>query len=275
MSKKAKGNPIYPEEKPKKVREKFNWKPYVIVLAVIAVILGGVAAKVYLFDGYFVLKDQVELEYDRTSGSYLDAEKGITYRPISPCFEPASIVQEPVYSRIGGISLFRPGSWDEIGHLYALCYPVGDRADKKYERADPTVWLAADEAHGSTVYCNSDYNPPEPQNFEVDTVYLCDADGKIATQELDSLASVRLIREFFDESSENLYSSSEFMSGELIKTVRVTSTRYYWLHLVLYLYADGENYYLFLPEQRRYVQTDSEVFDVYFATPDDLQGAAS
>ncbi len=272
MSKKTQENPIYPEKKPKKVREKFNWKPYLIIFTVIAVIFGALAVKVYLLDGYLILKKQVELVKNDRSG-YFDEKNGITYLPIPAYYEAASTVKEPVYARIGGVNLFTPGSWDDIGHLYALCYTIGDRTDKKYQQADPTVWLTADEDHGSTVYCNSKFTPPEPKDFEFDTVFLCDADGKIATQKLDTVASSKIMNAFFDENSVNLFDSDSFMNGELLKTVRVTSNRYYWLHLVLYLYADGENYYLYLPEQRRYVQTDSEIFDIYFATAEDLQGA--
>lgn len=272
MSKSKGENPIYPGKTEKKVREKFNWKPYVIIFAVIALLLGSVAFNIYLVNGYFkdysTLSNQVEFEYVRGAG-YHDVKNDVIYRPAPSYYEPASIVQEPVYGRVGGVNLFTPGKWDDITHLYAVCYPVGDLSDKKYERADPTVWLATDSYHGSTVYCNENYNLPEPKDFQFGTLYLCDADGKIATHELDDIASSELMEKFFDENSENLF-DTVFPLAHSIKSVRVTSTRYSWLHLVLYLYTYGGEYYFYLPEMARFVQTDREVFEIYFATPDDL-----
>ena len=274
MRKKQRENPIYPEKKAKKAREKFNWKPYIIILTVIALIFGSLLAKYYLFDGFFVLQNQVKFEYIRGTG-YKNTETGEIFRSAPTYYEPASIVQEPIYGRIGGVNLFTPWKWDEIVHLYELCYPIGEGDQKSYAKSDPSIWLATDEEHGSVVYYNESFNFPEPQDFAFETMYLCDADGRIATHELDSMATASLMNAFFDENSENLFSTSPIVFEETpIKSVRVTSSVYKWLHMVLYLYQYEDAFYLYIPELRRFVQTDSEIFGIYFTTSDDLMGSS-
>lgn len=259
---KPKENAIYPEKKEKKVREKFNWKPYIIIAAVIAVIFGGIFVKVYLFDGFASVVKQVKFEPAADAG-YYDAKNKITYRPAPPYYEPASIVMEPTYGRIGSVSLFKPGEWETIPHLYAVCYPIGEIGDKKYEKVDPTGWLATDENHGFTVYYNEKYTPPDPKDLKYDIVYICTPGGDIAVHQLDEAHSYKMMTEFFNEESENLF-STVFPQADYLYQVRVTSTNYSWLHLVLYLYTYEEEFYLYLPEMGRFVKVDSEISKVNF-----------
>ncbi len=259
---KSKKNSIYPEKKAKKVREKFNWKPYVVIAAVIVVIFGGIFAKVYLLDGFFAVVKQVKFEPVSGAG-YYDAKNQITYLPAPSYYEPASIVMEPTYGRIGSVSLFKPGQWENVAHLYALCYPIGDLSDKNYEKVNPDGWLATDENHGFTVYYNEKYTPPKPWDLKYDTAYICTAGGNIEVQELHEDHTYELMNEFFDEKSENLFDTVYPVSNYLYQ-VRVTSTNYSWLHLVLNLYTYEGEFYLYLPEMARFVKVNSEISALYF-----------
>ncbi|MGM9681581.1 MAG: hypothetical protein ACI3XR_08765 [Eubacteriales bacterium] len=274
MKKSKVKNPIYPadDEQKKKPREKFNWKPYLIILAVIAVIFAGVFIKVTFIDGYLKLAGQVPLE--RIDGGYYDNENNRTYVAAPTYYQAASIVSDPPYARIGEFSLFGIGSWDKLDHLYRVGYTVNPgTADATTILMLSEAWLSTDADHGSILFYNADLiTLPGPADFGFETVYLCDADGNIATQRIDDAASVRIMTEFFSDSSENLYVKMDTLNAKYIKQVRVTSSTYPWMHMVLSLYQSSDAYYLWMPELQRFVQTDSTVFDVYFKTAEDLTG---
>ncbi|MGM9637765.1 MAG: hypothetical protein ACI3YK_07270 [Eubacteriales bacterium] len=265
--------PIYPSDEEKKKRpprEKFNWKPYLIILAVIAVIAGGVFIKVTFVDGYLKLAKQVPFE--RVDGGYYDAGNDRTYVAAPTYYQASTIVSDPAYARIGDFSLFGIGSWDELDHLYRVGYTVNPgttSASTILMRSE--AWLSTDADHGSILFYNAElFELPQPRDFEFETVYLCDADGNIATQQIDDAASVRIMTDFFSEDSENLYVMMDTLNAKYIKQVRVTSSKYPWMQMVLSLYQSSDAYYLWMPELERFVQTDSTVFDVYFKTAEDL-----
>lgn len=266
-------NSIYPsdsDEEKRSPREKFNWKPYLIILAVIAVIVGGIFIKVTLVDGYLKIAKQVPFE--RVDGGYYDTENDRTYMAAPTYYQASSIVSDPAYARIGDFSLFGVGSWDELDHLYRVGYTVNPGAgSSSFILMRSEAWLSTDADHGSILFYNSDlFELPQPQDFGFETVYLCDADGSIATQQIDDAASVRIMNDFFSEDSENLYVKMDTLNAKYIKQVRVTSSTYPWMQMVLSLYQSSDAYYLWMPELERFVQTDSTVFDVYFKTAEDL-----
>lgn len=259
-----KTEPIYPAKTAVKKREKFNWKPYVIIFAVIAVILGSIALKTLLIDPYSELSPQ--LPFEKTENGYYDRKNDRSYLPAPTYYQAASILEDPPYARIGDFSLWNIGDWDKLGHLYRVGFTVNpgtDRAQTTLSKSE--AWLASDADHGLQIY----YNPalvtlPEPENLDFETVYLCD--GAMASQMLGSETSARIMNDFFDESAENLFDRMESIDVKVTKTVRVTSGRYPWIHLVLTFFCGEDGYYLYLPERLRLVKTDPEVFDPFFKT---------
>lgn len=273
MKKTKEQNPIYPADDDKKKRpprEKFNWKPYLIILAVIALIAGGIFVKTTFVDGYLKLAKQVPLE--RVDGGYYDADNDRTYVAAPTYYQASSIVSDPPYARIGDFSLFGMGDWDKLDHLYRVGYTANPgTANATTILTKSEAWLSTDADHGSILFYNADlFQIPKPQDFGFETIYLCDANGNVATQQIDDAASLRLMTQFFSENSENLYAVMETLNAKFIKQVRVTSSKYPWMQMVLSLYQSSDAYYLWMPELERFVQTDSTVFDVYFKTADDL-----
>jgi hypothetical protein len=257
--KKGDQDQIYPAKEKKKVKEKWNLVPWIIIGAALLVIFGGIWLAPKISDGISYLKLQKLVS---TDSGYYDEKKGVTYTYVPSYYEATLIVSDPAYGRVDDLSLYRVGyrDDDDVVHL-----------------VKSTSWLATDADHGSILVCNEEEATiPKPQDFDFETVYICNTGSTVFTeQELDNGTSADIMNAFFDESSENLYGSLMMEQASLLKSIRVTSSSYPWLQMVLYLYADmdsdGNNlYYLYLPTLNRFVQTDTEVFDLYFAATSEI-----
>ena len=233
--------------KEKKKREKFNFVPWLIVLGVIVVIVGGIAA--FYYGGRYIDENVKTVKLEYRNGKYYDKKNDVTYSA-APMYYTYAVKSEKRYAR---------------SDRYDLYY-IGHKDGDTYVLEAPTSWLTTDYEHGAAVY----YNPqkvslPDPAKLMWDTMYLCNPDGLLyATSELDSKQTGRLLSAYYNaDNSENLYESL-YGSGQikLLKELRVTSGDYPFLHLVLYLFTDNEgSYYIGSAYEARLVKTDSAVFD--------------
>ncbi|MBO4355484.1 MAG: hypothetical protein J5850_01355 [Clostridia bacterium] len=232
--------------------------PWIIILGVIILIVGGICLKVYLFDGYL---SRQKLVY--SDGKYYDPKNDITYVSAPYYYEPVSIASDSVdpdnmipYSRGNGDPLFRVAYRDE---------------DYKAFLVKSSLWLSTDSDHGHTLYYNEkDAVCPSPDEFDAEYIYLVSLSAaELPTQKIDLAASKRIIKEFFRKTeADNLYDSAEFENTTCIKGMKVTSSTYKWLYLNLYLYQGNGKYYIFFPAEKMFCETDKDVFDVYFAVVD-------
>ena len=236
--------------KKKKKREKFNFVPWLIALGVIAVIVGGVAAVYY--GGKYIDENVriVKLEYK--SGKYYDKKNNVTYSA-APMYYTYAVKSEERYAKSGKYDL----------------YYVGHKDGDAYVLESPASWLTTDIDHGAVIYYNAEkVSLPEPSEFKWNIMYLCNPDGLLyATNELDAPQTSRLLSAYYGASdSENLYGSL-YGTGQikLLKELRVTSSAYPFLHLVLYLFTDNEGgYYIGSAYEERLIKADNAVFDPFF-----------
>lgn len=227
--------------------------PWIIVAGCILLILGGICLKVFLFDGFL---SKTKLVY--SDGKYYDGKNGITYVAAPHYYEPVLIAHKfelSSFSRGNGSDLFRVGYRD---------------SENKVKLVKSSLWLATDKDHGLIVYYNEkDAVCPEPEDFEPEYIYLTTLSStELPTQKLDLATTGRLMREFFaKDESENLYDSVEFEESTCIKGMKITSKKYPWLYLNMYLYHNDGKFYVFFPAQKKFCETDATVFEIYFAIP--------
>jgi len=232
-----------------KRREKFNFKPWLIVLIGIA-LLFLIIFIVYAYDSYISPELKVvELEYG-DEGNYTDKKRGITYVAAPRCY---------TYIMKSGERYAK----SEKNDLYYIGYKDGDRNIM----ANPENWLATDIDHGALIYYNPDkVNLPGGRDFLWDRCWLCNTDGLVfATTEFDEKTTDALLSAYYGaDESENEY-ELHYGSYDLLKEIRVTSYYYKYVYLCLYLFGDGEgNYYIGSAVDRRLVKTDSSVFEPIF-----------
>jgi len=244
-------------EKAKSKRDrggKLSIKPWLIVLAVTVGIVALIAA--YHFGRIWIDDLKAEsnvLTFEYSGGKYYDAVNGITYTAAPRSYAYAAKSEER-YAK------------SERGDLYYVCYKDSDGG---YHAASPTSWLTTDVEHGAILYYNADkVAVPEPSEFKWNDISLCNPDGKLyATHKLDASVTYALMTAYYGAAEEDNLYSELYGTGqlELLKEIRVTSTEYKYMHMVLYLFGDGEGrYYIGSAYESRLTETDSEVFAPIF-----------
>jgi len=236
----------------KKPREKWDLRPWIAVAGAIALVLlivTGIYFGKKAYDGIKAEAQVVKLRY--SEGCYIDDANGITYRQAPGCYTYAAISKER-YAKSERLDLY---------------YATYKDADGKYH-VDPKNWLTTDYEHGGVIYCSDSITLPETKDFKWKVMYLCNPDGKLyATQEFGAADTDRLLSAYYAaEGEDNVYDGLYGMSRlDLLKEIRVISSEYRYIHLVLYLFKDGEGkYYIGSAFDKRLVETDSETFDVIF-----------
>ena len=236
--------------KEKKKREKFNFVPWLIVLGVIAVFVGGVAAVYY--GGKYIDDNVKVVKLEYKNGKYYDKKNDLTYSA-APMYYTYAVKSEERYAR---------------SNRYDLYY-IGHKDGDTYVLEAPDSWLTTDADHGAVIYYNADkVSLPEPSEFKWNVMYFCNPDGLLyATGELDAPQTGKLLSAYYGAGeSENLYDSL-YGTGQikLLKELRVTSSAYPSLHLVLYLFTDNDGgYYIGSAYESRLIKADSAVFAPIF-----------
>lgn len=249
-----------------KKRKPIPWKsllPWFIIAGVIVGVLGGAA--IYTLLTQDSTPKAYTFDYNGKDGTYYDAEHDITYVPIPFCFEAVLNESGNPYATSDFQSLYRIGYRDEAD---------GDQIHLK----KATSWLAAAKSVGGQVY----YNPeevrfPEFSEFDWDVIYFTNPDSsQYSTYTLDTETSDRLMREFLDESAENLFETHYNTSLDSKLVLKVRSSTYQWLYLNLVLLADEEgNYYLcqegvLMSDEPRLVAIDGVYFEDYLKTLEEI-----
>ncbi len=240
------------QTKQTKRREKFNFKPWLITVGVIALIFGVFSLI------YFIQNHRTVLKFTYENGEYYDKKNDITYVPAPMCYS----------------FCLKSGEEYAVSDRLTFYYVGYKDADDKVHMCDPTAWLTTSFEEGAVIY----YNPekvslPETKDFGWEEIYLCNTGGTLfATQELDPMVTARLLNAYFEApEEENLFESRFDM--EYLKEVRVTSYRYPWLHMIMRLYTDGMgSYYLASFYDSKMVKTDSEVFIPFFEDQEKQNG---
>lgn len=232
--------------KPRK-KEKWNFKPWLIIAAVILVII-GIAAILTYCDGDG--KHIGDFRYE--NGKYIDQENNITYVE-APYYYQAKLTtsSDYPYAESDRSTLYRVGYRDE---------------DEKVHLVSGSLWLSTLIEDGGSLYYNPDkVDLPEISEFEGDSIYICEPDGTLfSTTRLEGTTVTELIDGFLTAESESYTMLT--LGCELVSNLKVSSSKYNWMYLNLWLYTDAEgNYYLCETTTQRVVKTDAKVFEPIFA----------
>lgn len=235
---------------PRSKKEKWNFKPWLIIGGVILVIV-AIVAVITVITG---LDDKDVLEFTYENGEFVDEKNDITYVE-APFYYQSKLMtsKDYPYAASENITLYRVGYRDEKDKVHLV---------------SGQDWLSTSMDIGAMLY----YNPnkvelPALDQFEGDEIYICEPDGStlFTTTKLDEYTTTRLLDDFFatDDSDFN----ELYIGCELVANLKVSSSKYPWLYLNLWLYTDAEgNYYLCENITRKFLKTDEDVFAPILAT---------
>lgn len=228
-------------------KEKWNFKPWLIIAAII-LLLAGITAIITYCDG----DNKQLLDFSYENGKYIDQKNGITYVE-APFYYQAKLTTSADY----------PYAESDRSTLYRVGYR--DK-DDKIHLVGGNLWLSTLIEDGAQLYYNADkIDIPEIGEFEGDTIYVCKPDGTLFTTTLiEGTTVTELIDGFLTAESEPY--EMLMLGCELVSNLKVSSAKYDWMYLNLWLYKDAEgNYYISETTTQRVVKTDAKVFEPIFA----------
>lgn len=234
--------------------------PWIILLSLIILTVGGTLLWVYVIEPAAVKASRVQLEYDAAADSYYDPEKNITYLRAPVYYQAGSILSDPVYGMAGERLLYRVGTLTSE-----------DGSSDKLTLESASDWLSVGKERGMLLYYNKDsVSIPKIDEFEPETVYICSTSDLTAAQS-EMAASIFFPEGFFDGTCENLYEGEEYEESTLFRQLRVSSSKYGFMQMVLYLYKNEKtgDYYIYLPQEKIFAKTDSEMLDIFFRSYDE------
>ncbi len=157
MSKKAKKVKITPQNAGEK--EKFNFKPWLIGLGVILLILGIVFVVDFFEDYHHVRK----LKFDTSTGELVDKKNDITYIEAPGCYEPV-LISKYAYAKDGNREYYQIAYLDENG-------------DEQF--IETSKMLSTSKEEGLYIYYNPDeYEFPSLEEFKATSFLICDTTYK-------------------------------------------------------------------------------------------------
>lgn len=238
-------------KKPRK-KEKWNFKPWLIIGAILAAILALTAVLAYC-DGD---KPKEVLKFTYSDGEYIDEKNGITYVAAPFCYQAQLTTSKDYpYAASDRQTLYRVGYRDE---------------DDKVHLQMGELWLSTLLEEGAALYYNRDkVTIPDFTEFEGDVIFLCRPDGSLfSTTKIEGAEATELLEAFF--TAEGSDYDTLYRSCELISNLKVSSSKYPWLYLNLWLYTDADgNYYLCESTTRKFLKTDAAVFEPFFDETDE------
>ncbi len=243
--------------KTKSGNNKINPVPWIIVIGIIVLIVGGCLLWVYVFRDMIANSKQQVFVYNRTDGSYSDEKSGICYLPAPAYYQASAVISDPAYARSDKNKLFRVGTrvTDKDGNSRMILCSAGE-------------WLSTDKDHGMRLYYNKEkVTLPTVEEFKPELVYFCTTSG-VTIGQSSMEAKLFFPDGFLDNSAENLFGTSAHTGADLLREIRVTSSEYTWMQLVLYLYRNEElgEYYIYMPQREQFVKADSQMLDVFFGS---------
>lgn len=231
-------------------KEKWNFKPWLIIAAILLLLFGSVAI-LTLCSG----QQKNVLKFSYENGEYYDEKNDITYVE-APFYYQSKLMTSKDY----------PYAQSEETTLYRVGYR--DEEDKVH-LVSGNLWLSTSMEDGALLYYNRDkVDLPDFTEFGGDSIYICEPDGTLfSTTKLDSSTTQKLLADFF--SAEESEYNEHYLTSELIANLKVSSSQYDWLYLNLWLYSDDNgDYYLCEDTTRKFVKTDADVFDPLFTLPE-------
>lgn len=243
---------------------KLNLIPWIIVISLIVLTVGGTLLWVYVIEPAAIRASRVQLEYDPAADSYYDPEKKITYLRAPVYYQAGSVLSDPVYGMAGERLLYRVGTLtsDAVS---------GD----KLTLESASDWLSVGKERGMLLYYNKDsVTVPKIGEFEPETVYICSTTDLTAAQS-EMGASIFFPKGFFDGGCENFYEGEEYEDSTLFRQLRVSSSKYGFMQMVLYLYKNEKtgDYYIYLPQEKIFAAADSDMLDIFFKSYDEAAGS--
>lgn len=241
------------QEKNKKSprKEKWNFRPWLIIAAIILLLLAATAILTYCSGQQN--KDVLKFSYQ--SGEFHDQKNDITYVE-APFYYQSKLMtsKDYPYAQSENTTLYRVGYRDE---------------EDKVHLVGGNLWLSTATEDGAVLYYNPDkVDLPDFTEFGGDAIYVCEPDGTLfSTTKIDSKTTKKLLDDFF--SAEGSDFNELYLTTELVANLKVSSSEYAWLYLNLWLYTDAEgNYYLCEDTTRKFLKTDKEVFAPLFELPE-------
>lgn len=238
---------------PPRKKEKWNFKPWLIIGAIILVII-AIAAILTFCEGSNGKKDVLKFTFE--NGEFHDEKNEITYVQ-APFYYQSKLMtsKDYPYAQSEQFTLYRVGYRDE---------------DEKVHLVSGELWLSTSMDVGALLYYNSDkVDLPTLEEFEGDEIYLCEPDGStlFTTTKLDAETTGELLGDFFAKEGSDY---DEFYSDcQRVANLKVSSSKYNWLYLNLWLYADSEgNYYLSEDVTQKFHKTDADVFEPLLSEPE-------
>lgn len=232
-------------------KEKWNFKPYLIIAAVLLLIV-ALAAVITLW------QREPELPmFTYENGNYVDSENQITYAA-APFYYQAVLWagEDYAYADSDWAKLYRVGYRDEDDAAHLL---------------SAELWLTTDMEDGALLYYNVDkVDLPDMTEFEGDRIYICEPDGSglFSTTAIEAETASRLLEDFF--SAEGSDYDELIASCDLTANLKVSSSKYKWMYLNLWLYTDDDgNYYICETTTKKLIKTDEDAFEDIFSDPSD------
>lgn len=229
-------------------KEKWNFKPYLIIAAIILIII-AVAAVIYFTSD--AAQNKV-LKFTYQNGEYYDEKNDITY-VVAPFYYQSQLMtsSDYPYAESNLFTLYRVGYRDEDGQVNLI---------------GGNLWLSTSKDVGAQLYYNPDkVDLPELHEYEGDTIYICEPDGStfFSTTALKGAETEALLDAFIEAEGSDF--DTLYSQCELIANLKVGSSKYKWLWLNLWLFTDAEgNYYLYEEVTHKFLETDAQLFAPYF-----------
>ncbi len=239
-------------------KEKWNFKPYLIIAAALLLILGTAA----IITHCSAESEREVLKFTYENGQYYDKKNDITYVQ-APFYYQSKLMtsSDYTYATSDLFDLYRVGYRDENDQVHLV---------------SGELWLSTAMDVGALLY----YNPekvdlPEPHEFEGDSIYLCEPNGTslFSTTKIEGNTATKLLGAFFTETDTDC--DEYFSACTRIGNLKISSEKYQWIYLNLWLYVDEEgNFYLYEQVTQRFHRTDAEVFAPFYAQLEDESAAS-
>lgn len=239
-------------------KEKWNFKPYLIIAAAL-LLLFGTAAIITHCSGE---SEREVLKFTYKNGQYYDKKNDITYVQ-APFYYQSKLMtsNDYAYATSDLFDLYRVGYRDEENQVHLV---------------SGELWLSTAMDVGALLYYNADkVDLPELNEFEGDSIYLCEPDGSnlFSTTKIEGATATELLGDFFSKEGSD-YDES-FSDCARIGNLKISSPKYKWIYLNLWLYVDEEgNFYLYEEVTQKFHMTDAEVFAPFYALSEEATAAS-
>jgi len=209
---------------------------------IIATVIGGICLFVWL---RMYVENRPEVTLVATEKGFYDKKSKINYLEAPMIYEAKLGITSPLYAKCGDTELY------QIGYK---------NSDGKVVRIEAEKFIAKEQEDGLVLY----YNPelvslPTPEEFEVDTILICNELATIAKNVIEGSKADDVIAGYLQDDDVIL------PKVETKYVLRASSQKYefLWLRFTLYCCKDG-NFYIRDAGGEKTVRAYHSVFDQYF-----------